>query len=106
MRQRSVREVRRNAMDNPHQFSWLREVGIPAIFVTLGAVLGFLASYFLEKRKEKREDRQAKQAKAAFLRAIKMELDALADQLDASMQEVRESTERVKSGSGTQLAGA
>jgi hypothetical protein len=25
---------------DPHQFSWLREVVIPAIFVALGAVLG------------------------------------------------------------------
>ena len=87
-----------------HQFSWLREVGIPAFFVVLGAALGFLASYFLEKQKASREERQAKQAKASFLRAIGMELDALGDQLDASLYEVKESIERAKSGTGPQIA--
>jgi len=91
-------------MNDPHHFSWLREVGIPAFFVVLGATLGFLASYFLEKQKARREERQAKQAKASFLRAIGMELDALGDQLDASLHEVQESIERAKSGTGPQIA--
>jgi|SRR5579859_3292784 len=87
-----------------HQFSWSREVGIPAFFVVLGAVLGFFASYHLEKRKANREEQSAKQAKDSFLRAIGMELDALGDQLDASFYEVKESAERAKSGTGPQIA--
>jgi hypothetical protein len=95
---------------DPHQFSWLREVVVPAIFVALGAVLGaglgLLASERLEKQKSKRDEDKAKHDKDSFLHAIGMELDALGDQLDVSLQEVKESTERVKSGTGPQFAAA
>ena len=86
------------------QFSWLREFAVPAFFTLFGAALGFLASYLLEKQKAKREEQNAKQAKDSFLRAIRMELDALGDQLDASLYEVKASTERAKSGIGPQIA--
>jgi hypothetical protein len=95
---------------DPHQFSWLREVVVPAIFVALGAVLGaglgLLASERLEKQKSKRDEEKAKHDKDSFLRAIGMELDALSDQLDASSLEVTGSTDRVKGGTGVHLAAA
>src|SRR6266849_343971 len=74
------------------QFSWMREFAIPAFFTLFGAGLGFIASQIRDERKAKRD-------KQAFVRAIGMELDALRDQLNASLQEVKDSTERVKGGS-------
>jgi hypothetical protein len=90
---------------DPHQFSWLREVGIPALFLVLGtgfgAGLSFVASEKLEARKAKRDAQKEKRAKDSFLRAVGMELDALSDQLDGSLHEVKASTDRVTGGSGT-----
>jgi hypothetical protein len=86
----------------------LREVGIPAFFVVLGAVLGsglsFLASQHLEKQKSRRDKQKAKQDKESFLRAIGMELDALSDQFDTTLQEVKGSIERIPGGTGPQFA--
>lgn len=95
-----------------HQFSWSREIGIPAFFVVLGAALGaglsFLVSQRHEKEKAMREEQKAKQDKESFLRAIGMELDALGKQLDASLEEVTGSKERVEAGgkTGPQIAAA
>lgn len=72
----------------PH-FSWLREIGIPAFFTLLGAALGFFASHVQDERK-------AIRAKDSFKRAIGMELDALGDQLDASLHEVKATKDRVQ----------
>ncbi len=75
------------------QFPWLREFAIPAFFTLFGAALGFIASQI-------RDDRNAKRARESFIRAIGMELDALSDQLDASLHEVKASTARVTRGGG------
>jgi hypothetical protein len=91
---------------DPHQFSLLRELGIPTFFVVLGAGLSFLATEYLEKLKARREEQKARRDKISFLRAIGMELDALSDQLDATFQEVKGSIERVNSGTGPHIAGA
>ena len=55
-----------------------------------------------------RDERKAKRDKESFLRAVGMELDALSDQLDASLYEVKGSTDRVTGGgaTGPQFAGA
>jgi hypothetical protein len=83
----------------PH-FSWLREIGIPAFFTLLGAALGFFASQVQDERK-------AIRAKDSFKRAIGMELDALGDQLDASLHEVRATKDRVQArGVGPRFAAA
>jgi len=84
----------------------MREFGIPAFFVVLGAWVGLLASQYLEKQKAKRDEEKARHDKESFLRAIGMELDALSDQLDASSLEILGSVERAKSGAGVQLAAA
>ena len=93
---------------DPHQFSWLREVGIPVLSLILGAVLGaglsFVTSEQLEERKAKLDEQKEKQANNAFLRAIGMELDALNDQFFMALEEVNGSTERAKSGTGPQIA--
>jgi hypothetical protein len=80
-------------------FPWLREFVIPVFFTILGAGLGFIVS-------EIKDDRRAKRAKSSFLRAVGMELDALATQLNASLREVRGSAERVATGNnGPKFAG-
>lgn len=77
----------------------MREVAVPALFTVLGGALGFFTSQF-------RDDLKARRAKESFLRAVGMELDALSIQLDDSLREVKESTERVKIGStGPHFAG-
>jgi hypothetical protein len=58
------------------QFSWLREVVVPVIFIFIGSVLGFIASQL-------RDYLKARQAKKSFLVAIGMELDTLQDHLSA-----------------------
>jgi hypothetical protein len=73
-------------MQTQPQFSWLREVVVPVIFVLLGSVLGFIASQF-------GDDWKANQAKKSFLIAIGMELVALGEQLDAWMLTVTLSKE-------------
>src|SRR5580704_4685154 len=81
-------------------FSWLREVLVPTIFILLGSVVGFFASQF-------RDSWKARRVKKSFMRAIGMELDALGDQLDASLHEVKSSTARVANGgTGPQFAAA
>jgi len=84
-------------MAAPSDFSWLREVVVPAFFIVIGSALGFIASQL-------RDDRKATLAKQAFIRAIGMELDALGNQLDASLHEVKGSAERLKAGRGPQFA--
>jgi hypothetical protein len=82
-------------------FSWLREFAVPAFFTLFGAALGYIATLIRDERKAKRD-------KQAFLRAVGMELDALSNQLDASLYEVKGSTDRVNGGSptGPQFAAA
>lgn len=75
-------------------FSWLHGVVIPILFTVFGTVIGFFAS-------QVQDDRRARQAKKAFLRAVGMELDALDVQLDASFREASESAQRVKGGDST-----
>lgn len=75
-------------------FSWLRELVIPVVFTILGAAVGLWTSQF-------RDDEKAKRAKASFMRAIGLELDALGNQLDDSLREVQESTKRVRGGDAT-----
>lgn len=84
----------------PH-FSWLREFGIPAFFTLFGAMLGFIVGQI-------RDEWRAKRAKQSFMRAIGMELDALSNQLDASLYEVQGSAERIRGRSteGVQFAWA
>jgi len=76
---------------DPDQFSWSHSVAVPAIFTTLGAVLGFAAS-------QVRDELKARRDRNAFLRAIGMELDALSAQLAHSLREVTGSAERIKGG--------
>lgn len=78
---------------DPH-FSWLREFAEPAFFTLFGASLGYVATLVRDERKAKRD-------KQAFLRAVGMELDALSAQLDASLTEVRGSTDRLQGGAST-----
>lgn len=83
-----------------HDFSWLRELLIPAFFTILGTAVGYFVALV-------RDDREATRARTAFLRAVGMELDALEKQLDASLVEVSESLERVKAQhTGPQFAAA
>ena len=77
----------------PH-FSWLREFAIPTFFTLFGAAIAYVATVV-------RDDREARRDKQAFLRAIGMEMDALGDQLDASLLEIKDSTDRVKGGGAT-----
>jgi hypothetical protein len=82
----------------PHA-SLLRELGVPVFFTFFGAALGFLATML-------RDECNARRDKRAFLRGVGMELDALGDQLDASLTEIKESTESVGGGgtTGPQIA--
>jgi len=87
-------------IDTHTQLSWLREFAIPAFFTLFGATLGFITSQIHDARKAKRD-------KEAFLRAIGMELDALGDQLDASLHEVKGSVDRLNHGdTAPQFGGA
>jgi hypothetical protein len=81
-------------MHTEHDFSLLRELVIPAIFILFGAALGFVGSQIADWLKAKRDKR-------AFLRAVGMELDALRDQLDEWGREVKDSLESVNGGSPT-----
>jgi len=88
-------------MQAESHFSWLREFLVPVFFTLIGAVIGFVASQI-------RDYFQAKRAKQSFVRAIGMELDALGNQLDASLLEVTASRERIESrgSTGPQIAAA
>jgi hypothetical protein len=77
----------------PH-FSWLREFAVPVFFTLFGVALGYISTLIRDERKAKRD-------KQAFLRAVGMELDALSDQLDGSLREVKASTDRVNGGGAT-----
>ena len=74
----------------PH-FSWLQGFVIPVLFTFFGAALGFVASQI-------RDELKAKRAKKSFLRAIRMELDALDDQLHATLGALNVSWPEVTSG--------
>jgi hypothetical protein len=82
----------------PEHVSLVRELFIPAFFTILGAVVTYAVTAV-------RDDREAKRIRKAFLRAVDMELAALAVQLEASLRAVSESLERVKTqGTGPQFA--
>jgi hypothetical protein len=78
-------------------FSWLRELILPVIFIFVGAGLGFVLSQVSDWLKAKRD-------KKAFLRAIGMELDALRSQLEEWNREVKESLESGGSATGPQYS--
>lgn len=84
-------------MQEQSPFSWLQGFLIPVLFTFFGAALGFFASAL-------HDDWNAKRAKQSFVLAIGMELDALGNQLDASLHEVRDSATRVPSGTGPHFA--
>src|ERR1700677_1833245 len=78
-------------------FSWMREIVVPAFFMLLGAGAAFIFGHF-------QDDIKVKRGKRAFLVAVGMELDALRNQLDASLQEVKDSAERFRGGEPPQFA--
>jgi hypothetical protein len=73
--------------DEP-QFSWLRDFWLPVLFLAIGALIGSLVGFFSTQAAEAK---RARRAKAAFLRAVKMELDGLYTDLDGALENVRES---------------
>jgi hypothetical protein len=81
-------------MTSDPQFSWLREVMVPAFFTVIGSALGFMAGQL-------RDGWKAKHAKKSFLQAIGMELDALSVQLTGSIVIVKKTIEEISSGSRT-----
>ena len=66
---------------------WLERLFLPACFILLGALIAFASGWLLERLAERK-------AKQAFLKAIKAELNALNDQLQASFSEIMESRQR------------
>jgi len=87
-------------MQNVPSFSWLREVVVPVVFILFGSALGFVLSQI-------NDDRKANRAKQSFLRAIRMEMDALSDQLDGSLHAVKVSKKTVAAnGNGPKFAAA
>jgi hypothetical protein len=81
-------------MTSDPQFSWLREVMVPAFFTVIGSALGFMAGQL-------RDGWKARHAKQSFLQAIGMELDALSVQLSGSLGVVKKTFEEVSSGNRT-----
>lgn len=72
-----------------HLLWWEDRVIIPAIFLLLGAIVGFLStrvSLWLDRRR----------AKLVFLEAIRLELAGLLDQFNASLTEVEGSINRLQ----------
>src|ERR1700691_4605484 len=86
-------------IETEQAFSWMREIGVPAFFTLLGSGAAFILGHV-------RDDLKAKRAKHSFLMAVGMELDALGDQLDASLQEVKGSAERFRGGNVPQFEAA
>jgi hypothetical protein len=78
-------------------FSWLREFVVPAFFTLLGSGIAFVFGHFYH-------DLKAKRAKDSFLVAVGMELDALDDQLDASLDQVKDAADRFRGGKPPQFA--
>ncbi len=81
-------------MQAESHFSWLREFVVPVFFTLFGVALGYIATLMRDERKARRD-------KQSFLCPVGMELDALSDQLDASLYEVKGSTDRVMGGGAT-----
>jgi hypothetical protein len=78
---------------------WADKFVLPAFFTLLGALVSLIVS-------EWKDYHQAKKRKHAFLRAVGMELDALTDQLNASLKEVDASQVRLRAfGAGPYLVG-
>lgn len=72
-----------------HLLWWEDRVIIPAIFLLLGAIVGFLStrvSVWLDRRRAKR----------VFLEAVRLELAGLLDQFGASLAEVEGSINRLQ----------
>src|SRR5712692_465250 len=78
---------------------WTDKFLLPAFFTLLGALISLFVS-------EWKDHHQAKKRKQAFLRAVGMELDALKDQLIASLAEIDASLLRLQVfGTGPYLVG-
>jgi carboxylesterase type B len=78
---------------------WADKFLLPAFFILLGALLSLFIS-------EWKDHHQAKKRKQAFLRAVGMELEALTDQLNASLREVDASQDRLQAfGTGPYIVG-
>jgi hypothetical protein len=78
---------------------WTDKFLLPAFFTLLGALVSLFVS-------EWKDHHQAKKRKQAFLRAVGMELDALTEQLNASLKEVDASLIRLQGfGTGPYLVG-
>ncbi len=69
--------------------AWTDKFLLPAFFTLLGALVSLFVS-------EWKDHHQAKKRKQAFLRAVGMELEALSDQLNASLNEVDASLIRLQ----------
>lgn len=69
------------------------KLALPAFFILVGAAVGFLSGRV-------KDFLDAKKTKAAFLKAIGFELAALEEQLNASLQETRQSLNRMQTKDG------
>jgi hypothetical protein len=74
---------------NPTASWWLGSVVLPCVFLVLGAIIGFAATWV-------RDHLDARNAKRAFLRAIRRELEAVDEQLQNSISTVETATQRLK----------
>ena len=67
---------------------WVTAIVLPAVFLLLGALIGFFGTWIRDKLDSRR-------AKQAFLKAIRRELESLEKQLDAAIAEIEDSKKRM-----------
>jgi len=72
---------------------WAEHVFVPIVFTLVGAGIGFATSQLNDWL-------EARRAKQAFLRAIRIELLGLDQQLQESLEEIRGSEDRLEKGGG------
>lgn len=73
---------------------YVEKLVLPAFFILLGALVGAVVGFLSGRIKDFLD---ARKTKAAFLKAIGFELAALEEQLNASLQETRQSLSRMQS---------